>query len=363
MKTIIFACSVKKDLFRIIPIIKKLRKENNRIPYRICYCGPQINYNRFRPLYEQLEVPEPDFCYKVRGRNYNDQVASLSVSFEETVGKTDPALIIIPSYYYLGIAYATVGDRYDIPICLLDGGLRNSEELQPLSNYRGVIDSLASILFITEENSLVNLKNEHISCPNTFMTKNVMYDFFNEIEPFLDMQTMEPFITKDNYVLAYLYTNEKSFDDQRNKTIIEVVKHISQTHQIIFTAHSAESGSWVEKLVDQHGIKDVKITGRIEYPAYLAMLKNASFILTDSCNIQEEASFFNVPCISLQKSSERKFTEEYGTNVPVDFDLEKIISVIDNLFTGKKKGPLLRSAFNPGDASSIIAEHLMKIQI
>ena len=68
---------------------------------------------------------------------------------------------------------------------------------------------------------------------------------------------------------------------------------------------------------------------------------NAKFILTDSGGIQEESTYFGVPCLTLRENTERPITITEGTNQLVDLNVESIVNSSLEIIEGKvKKGTI-----------------------
>jgi UDP-N-acetylglucosamine 2-epimerase (non-hydrolysing) len=52
---------------------------------------------------------------------------------------------------------------------------------------------------------------------------------------------------------------------------------------------------------------------------------NAKFVLTDSGGIQEETTYFGIPCLTLRPNTERPITITQGTNKLVKLETKEII--------------------------------------
>jgi UDP-N-acetylglucosamine 2-epimerase (non-hydrolysing) len=75
------------------------------------------------------------------------------------------------------------------------------------------------------------------------------------------------------------------------------------------------------------------------YLDFLWLEINARFVLTDSGGIQEETTFFNVPCLTLRENTERPITVTQGTNTLVAIDYNRIVKESLNILNGQwKKG-------------------------
>lgn len=87
--------------------------------------------------------------------------------------------------------------------------------------------------------------------------------------------------------------------------------------------------------------KNLIITDPLGYFDFLKLEKNAKLILTDSGGVQEESTYFSVPCLTLRENTERPITIIEGTNQLVDLNVESIVKSSIEIIEGKvKKGKI-----------------------
>ena len=65
--------------------------------------------------------------------------------------------------------------------------------------------------------------------------------------------------------------------------------------------------------------------------------QNAVFVLTDSGGIQEESTFFGVPCLTVRENTERPITINLGTNKLIGIDYGMILQEVDLVLAGNSK--------------------------
>ena len=71
------------------------------------------------------------------------------------------------------------------------------------------------------------------------------------------------------------------------------------------------------------------------------IVKNSSFVLTDSGGIQEETTFLKIPCLTLRPNTERPITCSTGTNTLIDFNIDNILNYVEQIEMGTyKKGTI-----------------------
>ena len=88
-------------------------------------------------------------------------------------------------------------------------------------------------------------------------------------------------------------------------------------------------------------IPNLKLIDPVGYYDFMNLQMNAKFILTDSGGIQEESTFFGIPCLTLRPNTERPITITEGTNRLVKLDTEDIVLKAQNIMTGNyKKGKI-----------------------
>ena len=81
-----------------------------------------------------------------------------------------------------------------------------------------------------------------------------------------------------------------------------------------------------------NSIETLKIIEPLGYIDFMCLQKNAKLIITDSGGIQEESSFFNVPCLTVRDNTERPVTIKSGTNKLIGADYKNIpaeVNVMD----------------------------------
>ena len=87
--------------------------------------------------------------------------------------------------------------------------------------------------------------------------------------------------------------------------------------------------------------KNLIVTDPLGYFDFLKLEKKAKLILTDSGGVQEESTYFGVPCLTLRENTERPITITDGTNQLVDLNVESIVNSAMEIIEGKvKKGKI-----------------------
>ena len=63
----------------------------------------------------------------------------------------------------------------------------------------------------------------------------------------------------------------------------------------------------------------------------ICLQKNSKLVITDSGGVQEESSFFRVPCLTVRDNTERPITIKKGTNTLIGSNYEDICNYVRNM--------------------------------
>ena len=80
----------------------------------------------------------------------------------------------------------------------------------------------------------------------------------------------------------------------------------------------------------------IYITKPKGYLEFMGLQKHAKFIITDSGGVQEESTYFGIPCFTVRDNTERPITLSKGSNMLVGSDFTKLSNAISE-FTNKEK--------------------------
>jgi UDP-N-acetylglucosamine 2-epimerase len=73
---------------------------------------------------------------------------------------------------------------------------------------------------------------------------------------------------------------------------------------------------------------NIEILSPLGYLDMAALVSQARVLVTDSGGLQKEAYWYGVPCVTARPSTEWKDTVEFGANVLVDDDPEKLAAAV-----------------------------------
>jgi len=135
--------------------------------------------------------------------------------------------------------------------------------------------------------------------------------------------------------------NEGSF-----RKILDGIEKLGAKLPIIFPVHPR-----TRKRIHEFGLeqecqgksgdrKGIYLVDPLGYVDFLALMKNATLVLTDSGGIQEETTALGVPCVTIRHNTERPITITEGTNVLAGTSVSGIRKAIASQLLRKKRAAI-----------------------
>jgi UDP-N-acetylglucosamine 2-epimerase (non-hydrolysing) len=191
---------------------------------------------------------------------------------------------------------------------------------------------------------------------------NTMLDTIVNFEDKIDRSTIKDSIGVTGDFALVTFHRPSNVDDKEGLAkIIDILNHIAKQMSVVFVLHPRTI-----KNLESYGMrgeidrdKNIYSAQPLGYFDFQKLIKEASFILTDSGGIQEEATFRKTPCLTFRENTERPITCEIGSNTLVGTDFEKVKKAIDDIFNGKHKKSKIPELWD-GNSTGRIVEILLK---
>jgi UDP-N-acetylglucosamine 2-epimerase (non-hydrolysing) len=150
-------------------------------------------------------------------------------------------------------------------------------------------------------------------------------------------------IDDHDYCLVTLHRPRNVDNYQGLKTILAAFKEISRQIKLVFPIHP-RTLKQLESLrlkKEADSMDNLILIEPAGYYDFIKLQMDARFIITDSGGVQEESTWFGIPCLTLRPNTERPITVTEGTNQLVPLDTEMIIASAQELLAGRiKKGKI-----------------------
>jgi UDP-N-acetylglucosamine 2-epimerase (non-hydrolysing) len=355
MKTVMVVVGTRPEIIKMAPIVRALAK--NKIPTTFVHCGQHYDYNMSQQFIEDLQLPSPDYTYKVRAYSPGAQTAQIITYMDKVFKETEPALVLVEGDTNSVLAAAVAANKREIPVGHVEAGLRSFDLRMPEEHNRRLTDHLSTLLFAPTERAKANLKRESV-WGKIYVTGNTVIDAVIQHLPIAEKKSeILKKIRFEKFALATAHRAENVDDEAVLKTFMEVFAE--SPVPVVYPMHPRTKKRLRQNKMYARISKrgNVQILPPLGYLDFLVLMKNSELIITDSGGIQEEATAPSIrkPVLVIRLSTERPEAVEAGFAKVVGTDKNEILEAIETTMKRRKKLPQT-SPFGDGKAAEKIVE-------
>ncbi len=339
-KKIINVVGARPNFMKIAPI-HRLMESSEKLTPVLLHTGQHYDQEMSKIFFDDLELPKPDIYLGVGSGSHAQQTARVMIELERVMLEEMPDLVLVVGDVNSTLAASLVASKLHVPVAHVEAGLRSFDRKMPEEINRIVTDSIAELLFITEQSGEDNLLNEGVPKDKIFFVGNVMIDSLLHFQTKAEASNILSQLKLDHQPYALLTLHRPSNVDDENtfNNILDAFEKIEKEIPIIFPAHPRTT-----KMIDQlgfeskiKGMKNFRVIEPLGYLDFLNLMQQATFLLTDSGGIQEETTVLGIPCLTLRENTERPVTAEVGTNTIVGMNTDKIVEESYRILSGNFK--------------------------
>jgi UDP-N-acetylglucosamine 2-epimerase (non-hydrolysing) len=333
-KIIYLVAGARPNFMKIAPLIRELKIEN--ISYKLIHTGQHYDSEMSKVFFIDLGIPEPDHYLGVGSDSHAIQTAKIMIEFEKIIEHQPPNLVIVVGDVNSTIACALVAKKLHIDVAHIEAGLRSFDRTMPEEINRVLTDQISDLLFTTEKSAEINLKKEGIDSSKIFFVGNIMIDtLVRNIEKAKKISVLKTYNLKKGKFAVITLHRPSNVDYRKDlEKMVKLILLIQEKITLFFPIHPRTKKNLKNYyLLKKLQNKNIILSKPIGYLKFLNLMMNSRFILTDSGGIQEEASYLQIPVLTLRENTERPITVEQGTNVIVGNDFSKIKQYVDDILT------------------------------
>lgn len=347
MRLIHLIVGARPNFIKMAPLYRELSLYSNRYEPQIIHTGQHYDEQMSKLFFNDLAMPEPSAYLNVGSGTQGKQTARIIERYEDLILAGDkPDLVIVAGDVNSTIACALVAKKLYIPVAHLEAGLRSYDDRMPEEINRVLTDRISDLLLTPSLDANKNLEKEGIDPEKIYFVGNIMIDSLvahkdkAENSNIFYQLNMSP---NEKYALVTLHRPSNVDEYEGLKMLLTSLEKIGRKIKIIFPMHPRTRKNIYELGLSSilNTSSDILFTEPLGYLDFLKLEMNAKFILTDSGGIQEESTYFGVPCLTLRENTERPITITEGTNHLVDLNVESIVNSAREIIEGNvKKGKI-----------------------
>ena len=339
MKKVIHVIGARPNFIKASPLIKKMDELN--IENIVLHTGQHYDHNMSQQFFDEMDIRKPDYNLEVQGGSNAYQIGNVMIGCEKIFKEINPDLVIVYGDVNGCLAASMVAYQMNIRLAHVESGLRSRDRNMPEEFNRTITDRLSDIHFVTCEDAIMNLKFEGLyNRKSCHFVGNTMIDSLVEFTTKFNKSKIMRKLKLENEEYALITLHRPSNVDNKKdlQKMMDSIVKVSKKTKCIFPIHPRTKNNLNKfNLYEKYNkIKTLYILEPLGYIDFMFLQKNAKFVITDSGGVQEESSFFNVPCLTLRENTERPVTTSSGTNSLIGCNYEDLSKHVDNINYNRK---------------------------
>lgn len=370
MNRILVVFGTRPEAIKLCPLIRYLRDYLPGIGTLTCVTG------QHRELLDQVLasfgiVPDYDLNLMQAGQSLSQLTARMIGGLESVFCDAAPSVAVVQGDTSTTLCGALSAFYAGVPVAHVEAGLRTGNPAEPFPEEmnRVLTTRLARAHFAPTARAAAHLLGEGIEQNAITITGNTGIDALFHVTRGLDSGDIEepqfPQLDPSRRLVLVTTHRRESF----GKPLEQICTALGELArrpdvQVVFPVHpNPQVRAAVEKLPQA---ANIVLTDPLGYVPFVALLRKACLVLTDSGGIQEEAPSLGKPVLVLRETTERPEALEAGTVRIVGSDTARIVAAATELLDNPEQYSIMARAHNPygdGAASARIAPILRRMAL
>lgn len=363
---LILVAGARPNFMKIKPVMKEIEIFNSlknpgapTIQALLVHTGQHYDDNMSEVFFQELGIRPPDINLGAGSGSHAVQTANIMMAFETVCEREKPDWVVVVGDVNSTMACTLVCSKMGIRVAHIEAGLRSFDRTMPEEINRLVTDALADLLLTPSEDANKNLLREGVTGDKIKLVGNIMIDSLMENLPksrssdILSHLGLEP--GKFIYVTLHRPANVDRQDHL--STIMAGLEHLSKRLPVVFPIHPRSRKMLNKYALTSRSNDRLMWLEPIGYHASLRLTEDARLVLTDSGGLQEEATFFRTPCLTLRPNTERPITVTVGSNRLTS--LERLMDDLEEALHGPERKGIVPPLWD-GHTAERVLHHILE---
>ena len=303
------------------PLIRTLSSRG--VPFFVIHTGQHYSYELDRKLFEDLELPDPDFHLGSMAQysSHGQQTAEMLKGVEAALLERRPTVVLVGGDANTNLAAALAARKLHIAVGHVEAGLRSFDWRMPEEHNRVIIDHISEYLFAPTEIARRNMEREgvrgqiHVVGNTIVEAVRQHYSLALQKSSVLERCGCSP----KQYIFMTVHREENTDYVENLSRVLEGIRLVVGTLglPVVFAAHPRTTRRLAQFGLEATAaaIPGLRLIDPLGYLDALRMMGSAALVMTDSGGVQQEACLLGVPCVTLRDTTEWVETVEVGANM------------------------------------------------
>jgi UDP-N-acetylglucosamine 2-epimerase (non-hydrolysing) len=299
------------NFMKAAPVIRALATLGH--DQRIVHTGQHYDERMSEVFFVQLGLPRPDVNLGVGSGSHARQTAEVLTGMEREFTENSPALAVVYGDVNSTIGAALAGAKLGVPMAHVEAGLRSFDDSMPEEINRRLTDQLCALLFVTSPEAIGHLAREGRPASAVHLVGNPMIDtLLASMDRFDTAAVRAGLGLPDRYVVATLHRPSNVDDPASAAALVLALREVADELDVIIPVHPRGRAALEAAGLGTH--PRLHAAPPFGYLEFIALVRGARAVITDSGGVQEETTLLRVPCLTLRPNTERPITVTSGSN-------------------------------------------------
>jgi UDP-N-acetylglucosamine 2-epimerase (non-hydrolysing) len=299
------------NFMKAAPVIRALATLGH--DQRIVHTGQHYDERMSEVFFVQLGLPRPDVNLGVGSGSHARQTAEVLTGMEREFTENSPALAVVYGDVNSTVGAALAGAKLGVPMAHVEAGLRSFDDSMPEEINRRLTDQLCALLFVTSPEAIGHLAREGRPAGAVHLVGNPMIDtLLASMDRFDTAAIRAELGLPDRYVVATLHRPSNVDDPASAAALVLALREVADELDVIIPVHPRGRAALEAAGLGAH--PRLHAAPPLGYLEFIALIRGARAVITDSGGVQEETTLLRVPCLTLRPNTERPVTVTSGSN-------------------------------------------------
>jgi UDP-N-acetylglucosamine 2-epimerase (non-hydrolysing) len=284
---------------------------------RIIHTGQHYDYAMSDAFFADLRLPPPHANLEVGSGTHAEQTGRVMIAYERYCREHRPDWVIVVGDVNSTLACGIVAKKLELPLAHLEAGIRSRDRTMPEEINRIATDAIADLLWTPTEEATDNLRHEGHPPAQVEHVGNVMIDSYELLRAKIEATPVAAeFGLGGDFAVLTLHRPANVDRREPLAQIVDALVRTARRMPLVFAVHPR-----TEARLAEFGLADrlantpaIRMTGPMGYVRFMALVRPARLVITDSGSIQGETSHLGIPCLTLRDTTEWPVTLTQGTN-------------------------------------------------
>lgn len=344
------------EIIKLAPVVHELRSRS----FRTMVVSSSQHKHLLKPFLEALEVEvDHDLGVMRRDQGPNDVCSRVIAKLDKILAAEQPDLILVQGDTTTTLAGAMAAFNRRIPIGHVEAGLRSGDLMSPFPEEanRRLVSQIATLHFAATEQNRRNLLAEDVPGDKIFVTGNPVVDslrgMLKKLAP--SDKVADLIAATEGKKRLLLTTHRRESFGETLTGNLKVIRDFVERHPDVCMFFPVHPNPNVKSLAaEMLGKRDrIHLLDPLDYADFLAIMRSAWMVVSDSGGVQEEAPSLGKPLLVLRENTERPEGIQSGVSKLVGSKPGALRQMLDDHYSIDTWTRSVRETANPfGDGRS-----------